>query len=298
LWQEDVEIFQADLRSHPDLLPALENIDAVVHLAASMSGDDVHRFSDTVTGTERLFEATARSEVKRMVLCSSFSVYDWLEAHGTVDEQLPVAKNIYACGGYASAKLWQERMAERMSREHGWELTVLRPGFIWGPGNECPGGSIGRSAAGLHLVFGPRRLPPFTHVNNCADCFRAAVEDARAIGKTFNVVDDHCVTAWRFMGEHLRRSGSSGIRVPLPYWLLWLMVALVNLGSRVVLGPRAHLPSLFTPEEFAQCCRPLRYDTARLGEVLGWRTPLDFDRCLERTYGSCADPGAAEARAA
>ena len=31
-----------------------------------------------------------------------------------------------------SAKWWQERVTRRFAGQHGWDLTVLRPGFIWG----------------------------------------------------------------------------------------------------------------------------------------------------------------------
>jgi UDP-glucose 4-epimerase len=293
---DGVEFFLADLRSHPDLAAAFEDMDAVVHLAAAMTGTDYTILSDTLIGTERLLAAMSRSPVERLVLCSSFSVYDWLQAHGAVDEDLPVARDVYACGGYASAKLWQERLARRMGEKHGWKLTVLRPGFIWGPGGEFPLSSVGRSVGRIHLVFGGWRRPPYTHVENCADCFRLALENPDAVGGTFNVVDGHDVTAWRFMGEHLKRSRTRGLRVQLPYWLVRLVVAAVNSGSRLVLGPRAKLPSLFVPALFAQVYRPVRYRTQRLREALGWRPPLDFEQCLARTYAFPENGSSTEVR--
>ena len=139
-----------------------------------------------------------------------------------------------------------------MSEAHGWQLTVLRPGFIWGLGNECPPGSIGRSIGRVHLVFGGFRQLPFTHVANCADCFRAAVESPKPIGQTLNVIDDHAITAWGFMGEYLRRSRTKGVRVLVPYWVMRLMTAAIYLSSRAILGSRAKLPSLFVPARLAQ----------------------------------------------
>ena len=35
---------------------------------------------------------------------------------------------------------------------------------------------------------------PFTHVENCADCFRAAVEAAPELAESLNVVDGHELT--------------------------------------------------------------------------------------------------------
>jgi UDP-glucose 4-epimerase len=286
-----VEIMRADLRSEPDLAPALEGVDGVVHLAAAMGGSDFTRFSETAMGTERLFDAMSHATVRRLVLCSSFSVYDWLAAHGTVDEELPVAPRIYDKGGYATAKLWQERMARREAEANAWQLTVLRPGFIWGPGNELPPGSMGRQLGRLHLVFAPGRQLPFTHVENCADCFRAALESDRAIGQTFNVVDGYELTPWHFLGEALRRGGASGVRVGIPYLPLRALIGSIHAVARLFLGPRAKLPSLFVPSELAQGYRPLRYSTRGLQDVLDWRPPLDLEECLQRTFAGDGGDG-------
>ena len=288
-WDTGVEVVRADLRSHPDLAAVVRGTDAVVHLAASMSGSDAARFTETVATTERLFDAVAQTPIRRVVLCSSFSVYDWQAAHGEVDETLPTNPEIYRNGGYAAAKLWQERLAQRRAAAGGWQLTILRPGFVWGPGNELPRGSLGPHLGPVQLVFAPRRRLPFTHVMNCADCVRAALECPAAIGQTVNVVDGHALSAWRFAGEQRRRGGA--LPVPLPYWLLLPFVAGVSQLARLVLGPRAKLPSFLVPSRFAQGFRPLRYSTRRARETLGWSPPLDLERCLEVTW-----PPAAEAR--
>jgi len=287
-WGDRVEVVRADLCSAPDLARAFEGMDALIHLAASMSGSDVSRFSETVTGTERLFEAMSRSAVKRLVLCSSFSVYDWCRASGTVDEDLPLIEggDVYERGGYAAAKLRQEHLARRKAAALGWQLTVIRPGFIWGRGNECPKGSIGPSLGRLHLVFAAGRQLPFTHVVNAADCFRAAVENREAAGETLNLVDGYSMSAWRFMGEYLRRTQARGVRVWLPYWFLWPAITLTFRIARFILGPRVKLPRMFTPAGFAQGYRPLRFSTRRLVEVLGWHPPLTLEQAFEETFSS------------
>ena len=133
-WAPSVEITRADLRSTRDLEPAFDGIDTLVHLAAAVSGGDDAQFASTVVGTERLLGAMARTSCKRVVLVSSFSVYDWSAITGTLDEQSPLepVPDLYQRDGYTIAKAWQERVTRRAAEQHGWELTVLRPGFIWG----------------------------------------------------------------------------------------------------------------------------------------------------------------------
>ena len=76
-WKGEVEIFRADLRIHPNLVTAFDGVDALMHLAASTSGDEDVQFTSTVVGTEKLLEAMSMSSTKRLVHISSLVVYDW-----------------------------------------------------------------------------------------------------------------------------------------------------------------------------------------------------------------------------
>ncbi len=297
-WSADIEIVRADLASTPDLGSALEGVDAVIHLAAAMRGSAVARFEETTAATERLLDAMGRTDAKihRLVLCSSFSVYDWSSAQGTVDEALPLASKVAEDRGYsedrgyAAAKLNQERMARGAAEANGWELTILRPGFVWGLGNEIPAGSLGLQVGRLHLVFAPGRQLPFTHVDNCADCFRVALESDRAAGAILNVVDGFELTPWRFLGEAIRCGAASGLRIGVPHLPLRILIGMVRAVAGIVPGLRPRLPALFESSEFAQRFRPLRYSTRNLEQVLGWRPPIDFDSCIARTFRSADTP--------
>lgn len=284
-WESRVELHRGDLLDDPKLSEAFEEIDAVVHLAASMSGSERTRYEETVRSTECLFEAMSGSAARRLVLCSSFSVYDWLSATRIVDEKLALLELPGRdAQGYGPAKRMQEHLAWERSGAHEWDLTVLRPGFIWGRGNEIPPGSIGRDLGPLRLVFSPGRRLPFTHVDNCAEFFCAVLENRTSAGLSINVVDSYELTAWQYMGEALRRGASGGVRVPLPYWLLRGIASPLRIIAGVVFGSGARLPSLIRPAEIAQLCRPFRYSTRTLTELLGWSPPFDLAECLDRTF--------------
>jgi 2-alkyl-3-oxoalkanoate reductase len=295
-WPDEVELFRGDLRASKDLADAFDGVDVLVHLAAAVTGGEDAQFAAGVVGTERLLDAMARSATRRLVLASSFSVYDWSAARGALTEETPVEQgaDLYARDGYAVAKAWQERVARLASRAHGWGLTVLRPGFIWGRGNEylaCLGQKVGPA----HLVFGPRTRVPLTHVENCADLFATAAEHPRAVGETFNVVDGDDVRIWGYLGDHLRRSGSRAIRLPVPYTLAYAGVLLAHRASKWMFRGKGKLPGILVPCRFEARFKPLRFSNRKAREVLGWRPPLDYRECLRRTYG--AQPTRPEARA-
>jgi nucleoside-diphosphate-sugar epimerase len=285
-WAGEVEVFRADLRASRDLVSAFEGIDAVVHLAAGVKGSEDAQFAASVVGTERLLDAMANSNTKRLVLASSFSVYDWSAIKGELTEDSPVepSSDLSDRDGYAVAKVWQERVARRMADEHGWALTVLRPGFIWGRGNEYLAG-LGQKFGPVHLVFGPSTHLPLTHVDNCAHAFAEATENPKAIGQTFNVVDDEGPTIWGYLGQYLRETGEKGYRLPIPYGLAITAVRLARWTSKTLFRGKGKLPSILVPCRFEARFKPLRFGNRKLREVLGWAPPLGHAERLRRTYG-------------
>lgn len=281
-WPPSVEVVRADLRSSRELERAFDGVEVLVHLAAAVSGGEDAQFAATVVGTERLLEAMARTDCRRVVLASSFSVYDWSAIEGTLDEDSPLepVPDLYARDGYTIAKSWQERVVRRACAAHGWDLTVLRPGFIWGRDHAYLA-ALGIQVSRLHLVIGPRSYLPMTHVENCADLFALAAVDPRARGQTFNVVDGEGERIWSFLGDVLRGKGERGIRIPLPYGLVHRAV---QLGFSTVFRRNLKLPQILIPVRFESRLKPLRYTNRRAREVLGWSPPLGLEECLRRTF--------------
>ena len=284
-WPGEVEVVRADLRVARDLPSVFEGVDVLVHLAAAVTGGEDAQFAAGVVGTEKLLAAMARSETKRLVLASSFSVYDWKQARGTLDESTPVQEGprLYDRDGYAVAKVWQERVVRKAVAERGWTLTVLRPGFIWGPGNTylaCLGQKFGK----VHLVFGPGTQIPLTHVENCARAFALAAEHPGAAGETFNIVDNDDVRVWGYLGDHLRHSGQRGFRLPIPYTLAMACVRLSQATSKLIFRGKGKLPSLLVPRRFEARFKPLKFSNRKLRETLGWEPSLSYAEGLKRTY--------------
>jgi UDP-glucose 4-epimerase len=290
-WSSSVEVFRADLRTTHDLGPAFAGVDVLLHLAAAVSGAEEAQFASTVAGTERLLEAMAKSACRRLVLCSSFSVYDYSSTHRILDEgsALHQVPDVYARDGYTISKWWQERVTRRFAEQQGWELTVLRPGFIWGRDHGYLA-ALGQQIGRHHLVIGPMTRIPMTHVENCADVFARAATDPRARGQILNVVDGPGERIWSYLSDHMRGSGQPGWRLPVPYWLA---MVLVRLAFATVFRRATKVPSIFIPRRFESRLKPLRFKNRRLRETLGWTPPLDYQQCLARTYGPAvpAKPG-------
>ena len=282
-WTGDVEIFRADLRVNNDLVSAFDGIDAAIHLAAATSGDEDSQFASTVVGTERFLAAMAQSPVKRLIHVSSLVVYDWACVKSVMDEESPLVTAIYDMGGYTIAKVWQERIVLKTAKDHGCDLSIMRPGFIWGPQHAEIAG-MGRRFGRFYLLFGPSTRLPLTNVVNCADAIVVALESPAAIGKVFNVVDSDEIRVWRYVREFARRTGQKGFMVPLPYYFGLGVALLASLTSRVLFGKKGKLPSLLTPRRFESQFKPIRFSNRKLKEILSWTPPFSFDQCLSSTY--------------
>jgi UDP-glucose 4-epimerase len=281
-WPATVEIVRADLRSSRDLAQAFQGVEVLLHLAAVVSGGEDLQFAGTVVGTERLLTAMATSSCRRLVLASSFSVYDYTATRGTLDESSPLhrAPEIYGRDGYTISKWWQERVTRRFVEAHGWDLTVLRPGFIWGRDHAYLS-ALGQQLGRHHLVIGPMTRMPLTHVDNCADVFAIAAADSRARGQTLNVVDGPGERIWSYLAEYQRRTGQPGWRLPIPYLLA---IGLVRLAFATVFRSATKVPSILIPNRLDSRLKPLHFENRRLREVLGWSPPFDYRQCLARTY--------------
>jgi nucleoside-diphosphate-sugar epimerase len=290
-WPSSVEIFRADLRASRELRSAFEGVDVLLHLAAVVAGGEDAQFAGTVAGTELLLDAMAASDCRRLVLCSSFSVYDYSSTHRILDEDAPLHKvpDVYTRDGYTISKWWQERVTRQFAEKHGWDLTVLRPGFIWGRDHGYLA-ALGQQLGRHHLVIGPLTRIPMTHVENCADVFALAAANPCARGQTLNVIDGPGERIWNYLSDHMRGGDQPGWRLPIPYWFA---IRIVRLAFATVFRRATKVPSILIPNRLDSRLKPLRFENGRLRETLGWTPPLNYQQCLARTYGRPTAPAAA-----
>lgn len=281
-----LEIVCADLRSPRDLPPIVNDIDSVLHLAATKTGDFHTQFAGTVTATENLLAAMDEADVTRIVAASSLAVYDYrrIRRLSLVDEDSPLEARPQDRDDYCQTKLLQERLIRSHAEEHGWTWTILRPGMIYGPNN------LWNARLGLPLGsrwwlrIGASAQVPLTYVENCADAVVTAAEHPAAGGCVFNVVDDHPPTQRRLVKVVKRRAAPTVRILPIPYILVCGMARLAQCLNFLLFAGRAKMPGILVPARLQARCKPVRYSNRRLREILGWRPRYglleSLDRCL------------------
>src|SRR5262249_20144329 len=146
-------------------------------------------------------------------------------------------------------KTWQERLVCRFSKQFSFDVTIMRPGFIWGHQHAKIAG-MGRSFGPFYILFGPLSRLPLSHVENCADCIVSAAENPISIGKVFNVIDSDEIRVWQYVRKYARYSGALGFFIPIPYRLGLGLAHAVSLSSKALIGPNAKIPSLLQPHRY------------------------------------------------
>lgn len=263
------ELVHADLRANKELEKLFEGVDVLVHLAATVRGSPESQFVGGAVCTERLLEAMRRVDsIRHVVLASSFAVYDWTATGKELTEESPLESIPYERDGYTVAKMWQERVAHRLTAESGLKMTVLRPGFIYGPG-AAPVAGAGIKIGKVYFVVGPFTRLPLTHVDNCAAAFADAAE--KGAEGTFNIVDDERISAWQYTSR-LLGNPSNTLRFALPYTAGLVIAYMAQLTSRILFPPKGgKLPEILVPRRYRAVFRPLYFDNHRAKEILGWK---------------------------
>ena len=191
---------QGDM-TQPDTIGAAlgsHRFDVIYHVASlpGDTGDPLQMVTINLLGLTHLLIYARDSEVKRFVLSSSVSAFEWYPAttfaapdYMPVDEEHPTRPKDM----YASTKRMQEILALTFYHQYGLPVTALRLTAVVGPGGRG-GGRGWREFAEMLAAGEAVQIPHFTldelcHYVDLRDAARmhiAAGEHARAVGEIFN----------------------------------------------------------------------------------------------------------------
>lgn len=125
--------------------------DCIVHTAAVLRNifekKPILSVSINTVGVASVMLAAASAGVKRVILCSSLSVYDYSFQVKSITENQPLKPN----GLYDATKLSGEYIATSLANTHGIDLIVLRFASIYGYGIFKGGAWLGKQLQGIFL---------------------------------------------------------------------------------------------------------------------------------------------------
>lgn len=281
-----VELTYGNLKSKTDCARAMAEVSLVFHLAAGLKGSPAELFADSVVVSRNLLEAIEGREGfppqrTRVVLISSFGVYGVvpLGRGALVDEHTPLEGHPELRDPYSHSKLRQEQLFFEYQQKAGFELVVLRPGVIYGPGGGAFSNRVGLQIGPLFFHLGGSNLLPLSYVVNCAEAIVIAGTHSDSAGHAYNVHDDGLPTASQYLRaykRHVKRIRS----VRLPYFVTRMLAGLLENYHRRSQG---QLPAIITRYKVAAAWGGNSFSNAKL-HAAGWQQLVSTPDAMAQTF--------------
>jgi len=283
-----IETVYGNLLAKEDCSRVAEGVAVVLHLAAARGEKSFpDAFLNSVVSTRNLLDASAQSgTLKRFVNVSSFSVYTNRNNRtpGLIDELSEVETRAELRGdAYSFAKLKQDELVANECKRLGISYVIVRPGHVYGPGNEAISARVGISPFGFFMHLGGANRLPLTYVDNCADAVALAGVVGGIDGELFNVVDDDLPTSREFLRLYKRNvKRFRSIYVPHAFSYLFCY-----LWERYSKWSNGQLPPAFNTRRWYSFWKKARYSNTKIKRQLGWNPQVNTQAGLDQYFEAC-----------
>jgi nucleoside-diphosphate-sugar epimerase len=264
---------------------AAARCDAVVHTAAlvGMPSDESGFWEVNVRGTRHALEA-ARDAGARFVHLSSVVTFG-LDFPDGVDERWPVKPTGVA---YVDTKVAAEQVVLQAHAAGEAQVTVVRPGDVYGPGSR-PWTVLPielMKARRLVLPARGRGIHSPVYVDDLVDGIVAAAETAAAAGHVITLSGGAGVETREFFGHYARMLGRRSVpAVPTA-------VALAGAAAQARIAAIRGRSTDLTPAGVRYLAlRRGTYGIAKARELLGWTPAVGLQEGMDRTRTWLAGQG-------
>lgn len=179
----------------------LDGVDTVIHTAALLGAAYPleQSWKVNVLGTSRVLQASVDAGVRRFVHFSSVAAYGFVFPDD-VDEFHPIQVNGDV---YTDTKVNSEAVVLAAHGAGQIDVTVVRPGDVWGPGSVWVRSPIAemRKPTGFPLPDGGNGIFSPVYIDNFVDGMVLVVASDDAAGQVFNITDGIGVRCADFFGR-------------------------------------------------------------------------------------------------
>ncbi|MFO0951681.1 MAG: NAD-dependent epimerase/dehydratase family protein [Isosphaeraceae bacterium] len=286
-----VEKVPGDLEDVDALRVGCSGADWVINCAAKV-GDwgTLEEFRKlNVEALRLLLDAAAEARVGRFVHVSSLGVYEGRDHHWSDETVPPAAESLDA---YTRSKVEAEALALQYHAERGLPVSIVRPGFIYGPRDRTVLPKLltvlkngrffffGSGEQGLNCIY----------VKNLVQAIFLAAEVPEAVGEVFNVTDGARVTKREFVNGVARRAGLKPPRRKIPLWLAWTLAVLMERRAKRKNSP---VPPLVNKARYKFLGLNLDFSIEKARRVLGYKPLYSTEQGLDEAMAEHASPAPA-----
>jgi nucleoside-diphosphate-sugar epimerase len=283
-----LEIVKGNLLSRDDCARVSREAAVIYHLAAGRGEKSYpDAFMNSVVSTRNLLEAAHKHRaLRRFVNVSSFSVYSnrFKPKRELLDEACPVEPRPSLRGdAYSFAKVKQDELVVEYGNRLQIPYVIVRPGVVYGPGNETISPRVGIGTFGVFMHLGGANPVPLTYVDNCAEAIVLAGLIVGVDGEVFNVVDDNLPSSRRYLAMYKKKANRFfSVDVPKP-----LSYLLCSLWEKYSAWSEGQLPPIYGLRTWHAYWKKTRYSNQKLKRRLGWVPRISTADGLEVFFASC-----------
>lgn len=274
-----LEIVSADVTDWAALAPAFAGATRVFHTAALVHAwAPWERFwAVNVGGARNVARAVLEHGVERLVHVSTTDVFGFPEGARVLDERSPFRRWREP---YADTKIEAEQLLWAWRRERGLPLTVIYPGWVYGPGDRAFFPGLAEAIAGGFMVFWARGIRlAWAYVDNLVDACVQASAAPQAVGEGFIVYDTLDGPSLEDVCRRIAaRIGAAPPTRHVPYALALGVAQLSECLWRVV-GARS-APPLRSVDVKALGVQ-WKFSNAKARRELGWSPRIRIDEGME-----------------
>lgn len=228
-----LRIVAANFADAEQLDPLLPGHDVCFHLASAhleTNVDDSYFWQVNVQATQEFVQRCHQAAIGRFVHCSSVGVYGDIDTP-PADEESPCHPDI----AYEQSKLAGEKAVLEYARHNDYELTVVRPAWVYGPGCRRTQKLFRTVEKGRFFFVGNgRTLRHPIYIDDMVTGFELAATHPNAPGEVFIMGGPRAVTLSELTNtiadvENVKRPK---LKLPLP--LVWPGVYLMEIAGSIL----------------------------------------------------------------
>lgn len=277
-----VELVTGKLNDSNDLNSIFDGIDIAYDLAKYEGHKWQEYLDNDVAVTRMIGEKAAENNVSHFIYTGTIDSYYSADESVTITNDTPLDAKIDSRNLYARSKAYCERELQRLQREAGLNLTIVRPGIVIGKGMPPAHWGVGKWDGQNYVEFwgnGNNKLP-FVLVEDVAKALSKIIEvdDDLVNGKIFNICDEPFLSAREYVDIVSELSGIKIDARPTPILKHYAIDMLKNMVKYIIHHPNRRFP---TYRDWDSRAHRSHYDCTATRQILKWHPAGTPDLIIE-----------------
>jgi nucleoside-diphosphate-sugar epimerase len=230
--RDDIEIRRGDITEPQTLTGIADGVGVVYHLAAQLGNwgvPDTEFRATNIDGTKNLLAESAKAKAHQFIFCSTPGVQGL--GHRLAKESFAYDPR----GIYEATKCEAEKVVMEHGSKGGPSVTVVRPDFVYGPGDtrRLPLYRRIRDRKMYLIGSGACVIRP-TYVSDVVGALLLVRGNQNAFGQIYNIAGPELVTVRRFLDTAAQCLGVKMPRITVPLWCARTMAVIDEMVSSVL----------------------------------------------------------------